>query len=228
VRDVSLAGTGQMRLEREIIPKFRRATAGLGHHAIEDADVPSSAAYRAFTFAVFVFQYGPAAGCVFNRACSELMLDFLRKSRRYSDDSIETHLNALLPSRKLFSTPSPTVLEPPHCADFIRTQLFPTWAARDDLLIYCSTLAEKPVEQSSLAQTPAVQVSERLDPYARRKKEVWEKHDELKRVIRQENGVESVIRLRTWEVVMRRCQLQEVIGDQTWDDQFKMWKEKMR
>ena len=155
-----------------------------------------------------------------------LTVDFLRKSRRYSDDSIETHLNDLLPPRRLFSNPSPTGLEPPHCADFIRTQLFPTWQSRDDLLAYCSTLAEKPVEESSAPVAPVVEVSERVDPYARRKKEVWEKHDELKRVIRQENGVEAVIRMRTWEVVRRRCQLEGIVG--SWDKEMGQWKEQKR
>src|SRR5277367_381092 len=157
---------------------------------------------------------------------TQLTIDFLRKSRRYSDDSIETHLNDLLPLRRLFSNPSPTVLEPPHCADFIRTQLFPTWQARDDILEYCSTLAEKPVEESSAPVTPIVEVSERVDPYARRKKEVWEKHDELKRVILQENGVEAVIRMRTWELVVRRCQLEGIVGK--WDEEIAKWKEKKR
>jgi len=94
-------------------------------------------------------------------------------------------------------------------------------------LTYCSTLAEKPVEESSAPVTPVIpEVSERVDPYARRKKEVWEKHDELKRVIRQENGVEAVIRMRTWEVVVRRCQLEGIVGG--WDEEIAKWKEKRR
>jgi len=153
----------------------------------------------------------------------KLTKDFLRKSRQYSDDSIETHLNALLPPRRLFSTPSPTVLEPSHCQDFIRSQLLPTWTARDDVLDYCSMLSEKPVEKSEVPTTPPQpEVSERLDPYARRKKEVWEKHDELRRVIRQERGVESVIRLRTWDVIVRRCQLEGVV--EGWEDELSRWK----
>jgi Caffeine-induced death protein 2 len=157
------------------------------------------------------------------------LADFLRKSRRYSDDSIETHLNALLPIRRLFSNPAPTVLEPPHCADFIRTQLFPTWADRDDILAYCETLAHKPVTESDVpvALQPQEEVSERVDPYARRKREVWEKHDELTRVIRQERGVEAVIRMRTWQVVVRRCQLEGVVGSD-WEKEMGLWKEKRR
>ena len=160
---------------------------------------------------------------------SLIVVDFLRKSRQYSDDSIETHLNALLPTRRLFSTPTPTVLEPPHCGDFIRTQLFPAWSARDSLLNYCSTLAEKPVAESNAPVTlrpTTTEISERLDPYARRKKEVWEKHDELKRVIRQENGVEAVIRMRTWDVIVRRCQLEGIAGG--WEDELARWKEQKR
>ena len=152
----------------------------------------------------------------------QLTVDFLRKSRQYSDDSIETQLNDLLSPRRLFSSPSPTVLEPPRCREFIRTRLFPAWQARDDVLAYCSNFAEKPLEESLASATPAVEVSERVDPYARRKKEVWEKHDELKRVIRQENGVEAVIRLRTWELVVRRCQLEGVVG--SWEKEMAQWK----
>lgn len=155
-----------------------------------------------------------------------LIIDFLRKSRRYSDDSIETHLNSLVPPRRLFSAPTPTVLEPSHCADFIRTQLFPTWSDRDDLLTYCSALAEKSVENSSASVTSVTEVSERVDPYARRKKEVWEKHDELKRVITQEKRVEAIIRMKTWEEVVRRCQLEGIVHDKSWDTALAEWKEK--
>lgn len=68
------------------------------------------------------------------------------------------------------------------------------------------------------------EVSERLDPYARRKKEVWEKHDELRRVIVQERGVESVIRRGTWENVVRRCQLQDKVQEQ-WEGEMQRWRE---
>ena len=78
-----------------------------------------------------------------------------------------------------------------------------------------------------MAAPPPTEVSERVDPYARRKKEVWEKHDELKRVIRQENGVEAVIRMRTWEVVMRRCQLEGIVN-KDWNQEMAQWKEKKR
>jgi hypothetical protein len=66
------------------------------------------------------------------------------------------------------------------------------------------------------------EVSERLDPYARRKKEVWEKHDELRRVIVQERGVERVIRRWTWEYVVRRCQLQDKVQD--WEEEMGRWR----
>jgi len=78
------------------------------------------------------------------------------------------------------------------------------------------------VEKSAVPVTPQSEVSERLDPYARRKKEVWEKHDELNRVIRQERGVESVIRLRTWDVIVRRCQLEGVV--EGWEEELTRWK----
>ena len=68
-----------------------------------------------------------------------------------------------------------------------------------------------------------MEVSERVDPYARRKKEVWEKHEELERVIRQERGVEGVIRMRTWDVVMRRCQLEGKV--EGWEEEMARWKE---
>jgi hypothetical protein len=91
-------------------------------------------------------------------------------------------------------------------------------------LTYCSTLAEKPVEESNAPVT--IEVSERIDPYARRKKEVWEKHDELNRVIRQETGVEAVIRMRTWDVVVRRCQLEGIVG--RWEEEMARLKETKR
>lgn len=69
---------------------------------------------------------------------------------------------------------------------------------------------------------PVGEVSERLDPYARRKKEVWEKHDELRRVIVQERGVEKVIRRGTWENVVRRCQLQDKVQD--WELEMERWR----
>lgn len=69
---------------------------------------------------------------------------------------------------------------------------------------------------------PVGEISERLDPYARRKKEVWEKHDELRRVIVQERGVEKVIRRGTWENVVRRCQLQDKVQD--WEEEMERWR----
>ena len=187
-------------------------------------DTKSSTTTLSTPLPSYLFQHSTSPRCP-SPPRPLLILDFLRKSRQYSDDSIETHLNSLIPTRKLFSTPTPTVLEPPHCADFIRTQLFPTWASRDDLLTYCSTLAEKRVEESSCPVIPTTpEVSERVDPYARRKKEVWEKHAELKRVIRQEKGVETVIRMRTWDVVVRRCQLEGIVTG--WDEELAKWKEK--
>jgi Caffeine-induced death protein 2 len=74
--------------------------------------------------------------------------------------------------------------------------------------------------------TASIEISERVDPYARRKKEVWEKHDELSNVIRQERGVEAVIRMRTWDLVVRRCQLEGIVGK--WDDEMAKWKEQKR
>lgn len=71
------------------------------------------------------------------------------------------------------------------------------------------------------------EVSERLDPYARRKKEVWEKHDELRRVIVQERGVERVIRRGTWENVVRRCQLQDKVQE-GWEEEMERWRELQR
>jgi Intermembrane space protein MIX23 len=61
-------------------------------------------------------------------------------------------------------------------------------------------------------------VSERVDPYVRRKKIKWEKHDELRRVVRQEKMVEEVIRPRTWAVIVRRCHLEGVVGP--WEEEL--------
>lgn len=92
--------------------------------------------------------------------------DFLRLSRAQIDDSIHTHLNSLLsPSRSSPFQPGSTSVAqgfdratnrsrqnvtPETCKEFKKRVLFPSWQGREDVLIYCTKVAEAPLESQNI------------------------------------------------------------------------------
>lgn len=63
-------------------------------------------------------------------------------------------------------------------------------------------------------------IDDRLDPYSSRFFPKESRTEVLARVIRQEQGVERIVRARTWGVVEERC------GDstgQSWEEALREW-----
>ncbi|KAK7992425.1 hypothetical protein PG988_001219 [Apiospora saccharicola] len=149
--------------------------------------------------------------------------DFLRISRGAVDDSIAQNLNALLtPSKAGFDPNSTSVRTPrsPHkqidplsCRTFKDQVLFPSWQSRSDVLTYCAYVATSPDpndpeitlrEAESLRDRERV-VNERLDPYSARYFPREARTEQLATLLRQERGVETIVRSRTWGLVRERC-----------------------
>lgn len=150
--------------------------------------------------------------------------DFLRISRGTIDDSITQNLNALVtPAAKGFdpSSTSQRNLRPTYrqqidatsCAKFKEQVLFPSWQARSDVLSYCAIVATSPdpddpdtaVREAELEKDRERVVDERLDPYSARFFPKEPRTTQLAMLIRQEQGVEAIVRTRTWGLVKERC-----------------------
>ncbi|KAL8654085.1 MAG: hypothetical protein Q9226_003567 [Calogaya cf. arnoldii] len=164
--------------------------------------------------------------------------DFLRLSRGTIDDSIIQNLNALLtPAREGFD-PSSTAerqVEPARrrliasgaCQGFKENVLFQSWQARSDVLNYCAGVALDPTDsdlvlrEAESATDRERVVDERLDPYSGRFFPREARTESLANLIRNERGVEGIIRARTWGLVTERC------GDVgvRWEEALNRWRE---
>lgn len=120
---------------------------------------------------------------------------FLRYSRKYSDDNLDN----ILPRTG-------------DCKDYITTVLFPAWASRDSLLAYCENVAveenesaESKLEDSSLPTSSSV-VDPRMDPYGARPVEApVSPSEQILQWVSKERGVESIIRSRTASLLAQKC-----------------------
>lgn len=164
--------------------------------------------------------------------------DFLRLSRAGIDDSINQGLNALqMPSRSGFdpastSTRAPRVsqrqIDPTSCRTFKEEVLFPSWQARTEVLQYCGLVATSTDPDDPEAMQRKVEdakaqervVDERLDPYSARYFPREPRTEQLALLLRQEKGIESIVRARTWNVVSERCG--QPPG--TWQDAYDAWR----
>lgn len=170
--------------------------------------------------------------------------DFLRLSRSSIDDSITQNLNALItPSRVGFdpsstnqrsSRPSLRSIDPQACQNFRDKVLFPSWEARSEVINYCGMVATSPDTEDPDAELREIEnqkdrervVDERLDPYSGRFFPREARTEMLATLMRQERGVENIVRARTWEVVMQRC---EGGGSGTkWEDEMARWRDRKR
>ncbi|KAK0115203.1 hypothetical protein ONS96_013669 [Cadophora gregata f. sp. sojae] len=155
---------------------------------------------------------------------AEIALDFLRISRSAIDDSITQNLNALLtpastgfdPSSTSVRTPRPSNsrrISPQSCRNFKDQVLFPSWQMRSNVLNYCASVATSPDPddpESVLRQVESERdrervVDERLDPYSSRFFPREARTERLAALVRQERGVENIIRARSWGLVSERC-----------------------
>ncbi|PGH01747.1 hypothetical protein GX51_05063 [Blastomyces parvus] len=166
--------------------------------------------------------------------------DFLRISRSTIDDSITQNLNALLTPAKKGFDPSMTTarqtdygikgqIEPEKCRSFQNNVLFPSWQIRSDVLNYCAGVATSPdpddpdllLRQGESAKDRERVVDERLDPYSARFFPREARTESLAMLLRNERGVERIIRSRTWDVVTERCGGASV----RWEDALDRWRE---
>lgn len=153
-----------------------------------------------------------------------LLADFLRLSRSTLDDSITQNLNALsTPSARGFDPTSTSQrtsrpqmrqqIGPSACQNFKDQVLFPAWQARSDVLSYCALVATSPdpddpdaaVREAELEKNRERVVDERLDPYSARYFPREPRTTQLASLLRQEQGVENIVRSRTWGLVRERC-----------------------
>lgn len=151
--------------------------------------------------------------------------DFLRTSRRAIDDTIVENLNALVtPSRDGFDTsstsqrallPSKRLIAPESCNNFKDNVLFPSWKARTDVLNYCESVANPLEPKKSRETTEATNYAfpkpdtplsyDRSDPYKTRSLTQETEMDRLANLVRNQQTVEQIIRVRTWALVAERC-----------------------
>ncbi|KAI1130057.1 caffeine-induced death protein 2 [Nemania abortiva] len=150
--------------------------------------------------------------------------DFLRISRGAVDDSITQNLNALVtPAKSGFDPNSTSVrtprglakqIDPNSCQAFKDKVLFPSWQARSDVLTYCAYVATSPDPDDPEIALRAAEternrervVDERLDPYSGRYFPREPRTEKLALLLRQERGVEKIVRSRTWGLVQERCE----------------------
>ncbi|CAO1604977.1 hypothetical protein XANCAGTX0491_008515 [Xanthoria calcicola] len=164
--------------------------------------------------------------------------DFLRLSRATIDDSIIQNLNALVtPARDGFD-PSSTAerqvqparrrpIDSAACQAFKEKVLFQSWQTRSDVLNYCAGVALDPTDpdlllrEAETAKDRERVVDERLDPYSGRFFPREARTESLANLIRNERGVEGIIRARTWGLVTERC------GDVgvRWEEALNRWRE---
>ncbi|KAK2804179.1 hypothetical protein FQN50_006721 [Emmonsiellopsis sp. PD_5] len=166
--------------------------------------------------------------------------DFLRISRSTIDDSITQNLNALItPAQKGFDPSMTTTrqteypvkgqIEPARCRSFQDQVLFPSWQTRSDVLNYCAGVATSPdpddpdllLRQGESIKDRERVVDERLDPYSARFFPREPRTESLAMLLRNERGVEQIIRSRTWGLVTERC------GGpiEGWEDALNRWRE---
>ncbi|KAH7357735.1 caffeine-induced death protein 2 [Plectosphaerella cucumerina] len=169
---------------------------------------------------------------------SGTLRDFLRLSRAGIDDSITQSLNALQsPSRTGFdptstSTRAPATarrqIDPATCRGFKEQVLFPSWQARAEVLHYCGLVATSSDPDDPDAMLRKIEdakaqervVDERLDPYSARYFPREPRTERLAALLRQEKGVENIVRTRTWDVVTQRCDQPA----ETWQQAFDAWR----
>jgi hypothetical protein len=167
------------------------------------------------------------------------MADFLRLSRSSIDDTITQNLNALeTPARAGFDPTSTSRLGPrplshqidaATCKTFQDKVLFPSWQVRSNVLSYCSLVATSPdpddperaLREAENEKNRERVVDERLDPYSARFFPREARTEQLAFILRQEMGIENIVRSRTWDIVRRRCGQST---HETWEQALADWR----
>jgi hypothetical protein len=71
-------------------------------------------------------------------------------------------------------------------------------------------------------------IDDRLDPYSSRYFPRETRTERLAAVVRMEQGVEKIVRARTWAVVQERCEGEEGRGGSGWEQAFSDWERKRK
>lgn len=109
--------------------------------------------------------------------------------------------------------PPASSLSSTQCDTFKHGILFPSWAARSDVLDYCAGVATSPdpddpdsvLRQVEDAKARERVVDERLDPYSGRYFAREARTESLAALMRNERAVERIVRERSWGVIAERC-----------------------
>ncbi|RVD84343.1 uncharacterized protein DFL_006095 [Arthrobotrys flagrans] len=162
--------------------------------------------------------------------------EFLRLSRSTTDDTISQHLSSLSPpptfkpSTTSQRTPSHRLIPPSTLSAFLSSTIYPTWSKRSEILTYCAIVATSPdpndpnlevISKETEAERMRI-VDERLDPYSGRFFPTETRTQVLAGVVRNERGVEDIVRERTWEVIKDRST--DGMGGKTWKEAYEEWK----
>ncbi|KAK6544354.1 hypothetical protein TWF694_001055 [Orbilia ellipsospora] len=162
--------------------------------------------------------------------------EFLKSSRSTTDDTISQQLNTLStppsfnPSTTTTRQPSHRLIPSPTLQSFLSTTLYPSWRQRTEVLTYCAIVATSPdpndpdagvIAKANEAEKQRI-VDERLDPYSGRYFPKETRTEILAGVVRNERGVEEIVRERTWEVIQSRST--DGMGGLTWIQAYEEWK----
>lgn len=126
------------------------------------------------------------------------------------------------------STTANREIDDSSCRSFTHHVLFPSWQTRTDILNYCTGVATNPdpedpaaaMREMELAKDKERVVDERLDPYSARFFPTEPRTEKLALLLRNERGVESIVRSRTWGLVLERC----AGAPYHWEDALNSWR----
>lgn len=93
--------------------------------------------------------------------------------------------------------------------------LFPSWQARSDVLNYCARVATDPdpgdpdriLREEELTKHRGRSIDERLDPYSSHFFPRKPRTELLANLIRNERNVEQIVRARTRDLIVERCNI---------------------
>lgn len=120
------------------------------------------------------------------------------------------------------------LIDPQSCKAFKENILFKSWQTRSDVLTYCGGVATSPdpddpdllLRQVESARDRERVIDDRLDPYSSRFFPREPRTESLANLVRNERGVENIIRARTWGLVNERC------GETSagWEEALNRWR----
>ena len=102
------------------------------------------------------------------------------------------------------------------------------------MINYCGMVATSPDKEDPDAELREIEnqkdkervVDERLDPYSGRFFPKEARTEMLASLMRQERGVENIVRARTWEMVQQRCG--GGVAGGKWEDAMGAWRDRKR